>query len=167
MSILNEDSHLPIGNDNQTPIELDVTIDQAKQKKGEYKKLKNQINRWQKIDLGLLQALLKCWYKNVSKKTAIVFAVFSNILFSLFDTWSDLSVAYYLFASGERELGFVVIIVDYLPGWELLLHNLCSKKWRQLPDAKLKFITILCLLISPFSCPLFFLQWLMKFNTTN
>ena len=43
MSILNEDSHLPIGNDDKTPIELDVTINQAKQKKGEYKKLKNQI----------------------------------------------------------------------------------------------------------------------------
>ena len=167
MSILNEDSALPIGNDNQTPIEFEERINQAKQKKAELKQLKRQIDRWQKLDLGLLQAVLKCWYKNVSKKTAIVFAISSNILFSLFDTVSDLSVAYYLFASGERELGFVVIIVDYLPGWELLIHNLCCKKWRRMPGARLKFITILCLLISPFSCPLFFLQWLMKFNSTN
>ena len=128
---------------------------------------RQQRDRWKKIDLGFLQSILKYWHKNVSRKTSIVFAVFSNILLSLFDTCSDLSVAYVLFASGEWKLGLVVIFVDYLPGWELLLHNLCSKKWRQLPDAKLKCITILCLLVSPFSCPLFFLQWLMKFNSAN
>ena len=171
MNNTSKDSSLASLNDNQTPIELEQIIDSAQatleQQKRQYKKLKNQRDRWKKIDLGFLQSILKYWHKNVSRKTSIVFAVFSNILLSLFDTCSDLSVAYVLFASGEWKLGLVVIFVDYLPGWELLLHNLCSKKWRQLPDAKLKCITILCLLVSPFSCPLFFLQWLMKFNSAN
>ena len=171
MNNTSKDSSLASLNDNQTPIELEQIIDSAQatleQQKRQYKKLKNQRDRWKKIDLGFLQSILKYWHKNVSRKTSIVFAVFSNILLSLFDTCSDLSVAYVLFASGEWKLGLVVIFVDYLPGWELLLHNLCSKKWRQLPDAKLKCITILCLLVSPFSCPLFFLQCLMKFNSAN
>ena len=175
MNNTSEDSSIACLNDNQTPIELEHMIDSTEatleerieEQKRQYKKLKNQRDRWQKIDLGLLQSILKYWHKNVSRKTSIVFAVFSNILFSLFDTWSDLSVAYILFANGEWELGLVVIFVDYLPGWELLIHNLCSKKWRQLPDAKLKCITISCLLVSPFACPLFFLQWLMKFNSAN
>ena len=164
MNTMTEGSSLASLNDDQTPTELEQRIDQAQ---AILEQLKNQRDRWQNIDLGLLQSILKYWYKNVSRKTSIVFAVISNILFSLFDTWSDISVAYILFASGEWELGLVVVIVDYLPGWELLLHNLCSEKWRQLPDANLKFITIVCLLVSPFSCPLFFLQWLMKFNSAN
>ena len=130
-------------------------------------RLRASRDRWSKIDLGIIQTILTKCFKNVSQKTSMIFALISNIIFSLFDTGSDLAVACTLFANGEWKYGTVVLIVDYLPGWELLIHNLCSEKWRRLNSRKEWFITVAFLLLSPFSLPLFFIRWLLAFNKAN
>jgi hypothetical protein len=60
-----------------------------------------------------------------------------------------------------------VIICDYIPGWQLAIHNMCSEKWRTWKNYKQKTITIIFLLISPLSLPLFFLQWLILFSSAD
>ena len=102
----------------------------------ELKLLQKRRKRWSKIDLGFLQAIVMSCFKNVSRKTSMVFTITLNILFSLFDIGSDFYVAITLFASGEWEYGIVVMVIDYLPGWELLIHNFFSKRWSRMKNGK-------------------------------
>ena len=131
------------------------------------KLLKISRDRWNKLDLGFVQSIVAKWFKNISRKATMIWAILSNIVFSLFDTGTDLAVAITLFSNGEYGYGSVVLLLDYLPGWELLIHNLCSERWRNLKSPKQKIITIAFLIASPFSLPLFFVHWLTVFETAN
>ena len=156
-------------------LELDIIKLEKETKqtsKSQLKKIREELKivrnlRWSQIEMGILQTILTKCFKNISHKTSVLFALISNIIFSLFDTGSDFAVAFKLFANGEWWYGIVVLIVDYLPGWELLIHNLCSENWRMLINKKEWCVTILFLLVSPFSLPLFFISWLLAFNNSN
>jgi len=80
---------------------------------------------------------------------------------------SDFAVAYTLCTQNEWKYGIIVMIVDYIPGWQLVVHNLFSEKWRKLRKTKENFITLIFLIVSPFSVPLFFAYWVLVFNKAN
>ena len=124
-------------------------------------------SRWNRIDLGLLQTIISKCFKNLSKKCCVISTIVCNIIFSVFDTCSDLVVAFTLFAEGKWEYGLVVLMLDYVPGWELLIHNLFSKNWREQKNTKQKYITIVFLIISPFSLPLFYINWMIAFECAD
>ena len=124
-------------------------------------------SRWDTIDLGLIQTIFTSWCINLSPRVAIILSIMCTILFSLLDNSSDFYVACALFLKGDWIYGCVVIICDYLPGWQLVIHNMCSEKWRTWKNYKQKTITILFLLISPLSLPLFFIQWLILFSSAD
>ena len=123
--------------------------------------------RWNSVDLGLFQTIFIKWFKNVSQKTSVVLAVLSNIVFSLFDTMSDFAVVYTLCTQNEWKYGIIVMIVDYIPGWQLVVHNLFSEKWSKLRNTKANVINLIFLMVSPFSVPLFFTHWLLSFTKAN
>ena len=152
-------------------IELDEEIANRKSDKkriqNELKLLEKRRGRWSKIDLGLLQTIVMGCLRNVSRKTSMILTITLNITFSLFDIGSDIYVAVTLFQKGEWKYGIFVVLLDYLPGWELVLHNYFSQKWRRITNLKERRIMILFLLVSPFSLPLFFLHWLMAFKKAN
>ena len=110
--------------------------------------------------------LMSC-FKNVTRKTSLILTMILNILFSLFNIASDFYVAITLFCNGEWEYGALVILLDYLPGWELVFHNLSSQKWRKITNVKERRVMILFLIISPFSLPLFYIHWLAAFKKSD
>ena len=140
---------------------------QNEEKTFQQMKLHETKNRWNSINLGLLQTVISSCFKNVSEKTSIILTIASNIIFSIFDTCSDLAVAYTLFYEDEWEYAIIVLILDYIPGWQLLIHNLCSKNWNLVENTRAKYITVVFLLVSPFSLPLFFLRWIIAFETSD
>ena len=120
---------------------------------------------WETVDLGFIQTLLKLWLINITDKVAVTLTILITVFISIFDTITDIAVAYTLFASGHRTWGTVVVIFDYISSWQLAIHNFFSSKWRNLRDKKEKIITIIFLTMSPFSMPLFYIRWLMKFGS--
>ena len=124
-------------------------------------------NRWEEIDLGLIQTIFSMWFKNVSQRVSVTLSIICTIVFSLLDNFSDFYVAYALFHKGEVTYACIVIICDYIPGWQLAVHNLSYKSWRSWNNPNQKIVTLIFLLVSPLSLPLFFLQWLIRFNSTD
>ena len=86
---------------------------------------------------------------------------------SLADTVSDLVVAFTLIFAGNYYWGFMVILIDYIPSWDLFVHNCTSKKWRKFKGIQEKIVAIIFLIISPFDTALFNLRWLDKFETVD
>ena len=124
-------------------------------------------NRWDTIDLGLIQTIFTSWCINLSPRVAIILSITCTIVFSLLDNSSDFYIACALFIKGDWIYGGVVIICDYIPGWQLAIHNMCSEKWHNWKNYKQKMVTILFLVISPLSLPLFFLQWVILFSSAD
>ena len=124
-------------------------------------------NRWEQIDLGLIQTIFSMWFKNVSQRVSVTLSIISTIIFSLLDNFSDFYVAYTLFYKEEWTYACIVIICDYIPGWQLAIHNVFFKPWRKWSRVNQKMITLVFLLVSPLSLPLFFLQWLILFDSTD
>ena len=124
-------------------------------------------NRWEQIDLGLIQTIFSLWFKNVSQRVSVTLSIISTIIFSLLDNFSDFYVAYTLFYKEEWTYGCIVIICDYIPGWQLAIHNVYFKSWKKWIRANQQIITLVFLLVSPLSLPLFFLQWLILFDSTD
>ena len=124
-------------------------------------------SRWQNIDLGIVQTIIKKLFKNLSLKGVITSAIIVTLVLSVADTGSDMAVAYHLFASGSIYCGIAVVICDYLPGWELAVHNMCSDKWRKMPNLKEKIIALAFLTVSPLAVPLFHLRWLVCFESSD
>ena len=86
---------------------------------------------------------------------------------SLFDTCSDLAVAIQLMLAGEWAWGITVLLIDYLPMWQVLLHATTSKSWKEMEDRREKWITCLILVFAPFAFPLLQLRWLLSVETAN
>ena len=126
-----------------------------------------KIERWRVIDFGVIPKLLKLVLVNISDKISGVITILITTIMSIGDTISDLVVAFSLILSGHYYWGIVVVLIDYLPSWDLLLHNCFSKKWRNFKGIREKIIAILFLIISPFSTALFSLRWLDKFETAD
>ena len=147
--------------------ENNESLQQNEEKTFQPMKLHESENRWNSINLGLLQTVISGCFKNVSQKTSIILTMVCNIFFSIFDTCSDLAVAYTLLYGDEWKYAIIVLVLDYIPGWQLLIHNLCSENWNMLENTRAKCITIVFLLVSPFSLPLFFLRWLIAFETSD
>ena len=124
-------------------------------------------NRWEQIDLGLIQTIFSLWFKNVSQRVSVTLSIISTIIFSLLDNFSDFYVAYTLFYKEEWTYACIVIICDYIPGWQLAIHNVCFKSGRKWIRSNQQIITLVFLLVSPLSLPLFFLQWLILFDYTD
>ena len=84
--------------------------------------------RWRIIDFGLFPKLLKLVLVNISDKVSGIITILITTIMSIGDTISDLVVAFSLIFSGYYYWGFVVVLIDYLPSWDLLIHNCLSKK---------------------------------------
>ena len=124
-------------------------------------------NRWNQIHLGLVQQLIIKVFKGISSKYSLISTAVVNILLSIIDTASDLWVVYFLYTSEEYGYALLTLFIDYIPGWQLALHNGLSKKWRQRHSKNQIFMTIVYLIVSPFSLPLFMIQWLWKFESST
>ena len=94
------------------------------------------------IDLGLMQSIARSWLgKNSSPWKTICLATGLNTAVSLFDTFSDIAVAIQLIQNGDYLWGITVLLIDYLPMWQVLLHAITSDAWRNLEDGKERWIT--------------------------
>ena len=124
-------------------------------------------NRWGKVDFGILQTIFKSVLINISDRASGVITILSSIIISVADIASDFAVAMSLFSSGHYTWGWIVVITDYVPSWQLAAHNSFSSKWRNIKSTKEKVITALFLLISPLSVALFNLRWMIKFETAE
>ena len=67
------------------PIELDEIDDRIARLKADRKRLKSEQKilekrrrRWSKIDLGLLQTVLMCCFKNVTRKISMILTIIFN-----------------------------------------------------------------------------------------
>ena len=127
----------------------------------------NVSTRWENIDLGLIQTILKVVLVNISDKVNGIVSILTSTLISIGDTASDLAVAITLFSNGRTYWGWSVLLVDYIPNWQLIFHNISSTTWRKTGTYRDHGITLLFLLFSPFSMALFHLRWLMKFETSD
>ena len=122
-------------------------------------------NRWDQIDLGLLLAIVVCLSNNgLSTRAKIILAMVINMTISSGDTISDICIAIFLFTEGFWKWGIAVIVVDYVPGWVVLLSNIKLKPWKNVRITRGTIAMILISLISPISTPFFQLRWLCKFN---
>ena len=124
-------------------------------------------DRWQLIDFGLIHTVFSLLLINVSNKTCGVLTILTSVTISIFDSISDLVIAANLFSRKYSALGLIVLVVDYLPGWTLALHNVFSAKWRAAETIKQKLFTLVCLIFSPFTQPLFHLKWLYNFERAD
>ena len=100
-------------------------------------------NRWDEVDLGLLQTIFSLWFKNVSQRVSVTLSIISTIIFSLLDNFSDFYVAYTLFYKGELTYACIVVLCDYIPGWQIAVHNLCFKRWRRWNNSRQKILTMI------------------------
>ena len=123
--------------------------------------------RWKIIDFGLIPKLLKFILVNISDKVSGIITILITSVMSFADTVSDLVVAFTLIFAGNYYWGFMVILIDYIPSWDLFVHNCTSKKWRKFKGIQEKIVAIIFLIISPFATALFNLRWLDKFETVD
>ena len=114
-----------------------------------------KLSRWSIVDFGLVSTILKLLLVNISEKACGIATILSTTAISIGDTVSDFIVSFTLFFNGHRYWALIVIIIDYLPSWNILAHNVTSSKWRKFKDIKEKVITIVFLILFPFSmkCP--------------
>ena len=121
-----------------------------------------------KLDLGLFQTLAKHWIgKEISEKNpskAIKSAHILKAFLSSLDTISDLTVAVTLIEEKEYVWALWVMLVDYLPSWQVLLHGIKSPAWQELNDLKEKVLACVMLAFSPFASVLFRLRLLWGYS---
>jgi hypothetical protein len=126
--------------------------------------------RWPRINMGFIQQLLKAWLINISDKAAVSLTIIITCLISILDTATDIAIAYLLFSSkneNAQNWGVVILMCDYFPSWQLAAHNISSRTWRTQTNRQEKLIMMIFLAISPFSLPLFFLRWLINFDSPD
>ena len=120
------------------------------------------------MDLGLFHTLAKYWIgkTNIEEdpSRAIISTHIAKIVLSFLDTISDLTVAWTLYEEQEYYWALSVMMVDYLPSWQVLLHGLWSKAWKELNDWKEKILACLILVLSPFASILFKLRLIWGYS---
>ena len=128
---------------------------------------KNELftHRWDEIHLGLVQSMIGKVLTGISSKASFISTMVVNILLSIFDTTSDLIVVYLLYNSEEYGYAVVTLLIDYVPGWQLAIHNGLSRKWRQRHTKTQIIAVIVYLIISPFSLPFIMIHWLLRFES--
>ena len=124
-------------------------------------------DRWKNIDFGVITTFLRLILKNVSEKTCGIVTILTSTALSIADTVSDIVVAFSLFSSSHYYWGCIVAIADYISPWQILFHNCFSNHWRNAASFREKIMTLLFLVMSPFSTALFNLRWLFKFETAD
>ena len=117
------------------------------------------------INLGIMQTLAKVWLgKKETPVRTLNLTMLIKTCLSISDTISDVSVAYYLFLDGQWQWGLAIILIDYLPMWQVLLHTSTSRAWKELDDWKEKLLTVIILIFAPIAFPLFQIRWLVNLN---
>ena len=88
-------------------------------------RLKNdkKVSRWSIVDFGLVSTILKLLLVNISEKACGIATILTTTAIAVADTVSDFIVSFTLFFDGHRYWAFIVIIIDYLPSWNILAHN--------------------------------------------
>ena len=129
--------------------------------------VKKEVNRWSQVDFGLISKLLKIVLVNISDKVAGIISIIITTLISIGDTVSDFVVAFSLLFDKHYKWAIAVIVIDYLPSWNILTHNVTSRRWRRFKEKREKIVTLLFLLVSPFSMALFHLRWIAQFETSD
>ena len=115
-----------------------------------------------------MHKIVSLWFgQNADPIEKIYAATILSTVISLFDSGSDLFVAIQLFIRGEWAWGTTVLLLDYLPMWNVLLHASNSPAWKEVEDSKEKWITTLILIFAPFAFPLLQLRWLLGLKTTR
>lgn len=124
--------------------------------------------RWDQINLGLFLTIATCLFKdNVSMRSKLVLVVVLKMMVSFGDSTSDFFVAFSLFHNGLWTWAVVVLVIDYIPGWQVLLSNVTLNYWKDVGNRKERLITIFISLLAPISTPLFQLRWLLNFDSKN
>ena len=131
------------------------------------RELNNVGIRWKFVDFGVISTILKLLFKNMSDRARGVITILTSTALSIADTASDIIVAISLFSAGHYQWGCIVAIADYIPSWQILLHNYFSDHWRHAANLKEKWMTVLFLIVSPFSMAIFHLRWLCKFESAD
>ena len=114
--------------------------------------------KWKSVQFGLIHTILSKIFKNVSYRVCGILTILTQVTISISDTISDFAIAITLFSRKHTTLGWAVIIIDYVPGWILAIHNSFSPKWRSAETIKQKVLTTAFLIFSPFSQSLFHLR---------
>ena len=141
---------------------LESNIENTKQ---EIKKRKS-LHRYENIDFGIIQTLVKLWLgKNAKPVKTLRLTMGIKACLSLFDTISDLTVAIQLFMDGHWLWGVTILLIDYIPMWQVLLHTYTTNAWSKLNDWKEKLILVLMLFVAPISFPLLQIRWFLHFDT--
>ena len=117
------------------------------------------------INLGIVQKLAKVWLgKRETPVTTLNLTMLLKTCLSMSDTISDVHLALHLFLIGNWQWGLAIILIDYLPMWQVLLHTSTSKAWKELDDRKEQLLTVLILLFAPIAFPLFQIRWLVNLH---
>ena len=134
-------------------------------------KRKNETSesRWNKVELGLIQIFITKCLKNISNKVSVILTSILNIILSLSDTVSDIVIVYSLYVTEDYMYALVAFLLDYLPGWQIVIHNVFSKKWSKelVHNPKVTVILISFLVVSPFSLPLLVIHWLLTLQSST
>ena len=102
----------------------------------------------EKIDLGLNQKLAKLWLgKNSTPIKTINLTMLIKTCLSISDTFLDIHLAIHLFLHGHWQWALAIVLIDYLPMWQVLLHTSTSKAWKDLDDWREKQL-IICIKIA-------------------
>ena len=118
------------------------------------------------VDLGVTQTIARYWLgRNATLLKTIYLSMTINITMSLSDSSSDLAVAIQLILKGELSWGLTILLVDYLPMWQVLFHSSTSKAWNRLEGPKEKIILCLILVFAPIAFPLLQLRWILNYHT--
>ena len=120
--------------------------------------------KWKTVQFGLIHTILSKLFKNVSYRVCGILTILTQVTISISDTISDFAIAITLFSRKHTTLGWAVIIIDYVPGWILAIHNSFSLKWRSAETINQKVLTTAFLIFSPFSQALFHIRWLCRFD---
>ena len=130
-------------------------------------KVNKDQKRWQIVDFGLIPIVLKQLLQNISEKTCGTLTILITSAISIGDTVSDFVVFFTLLYYEHYSWALVVVTVDYLPSWDILAHNTTSPKWKKFKNKKEKLFSVIFLMLSPLSMPLFHLRWLINFETAD
>ena len=115
-----------------------------------------------------MQFIAQKWLgKNASPGKTLSLATAINTAISLFDSVSDIAVAIQLIQNGDWALGLTVLLIDYLPMWQVFLHGITSNAWKEMEDIRERWITCLILLFAPIAFPLLQLYWLLSMKTAK
>lgn len=148
-----------------TPIGADQNS--KKENKAKHKKRKKEqlTKRYGNLNLGILQIIIFQFFQRTAFAIKTTLAI--TIIISIIDVISDYVVFTEVINQERIILAVILFVIDYVPGWLILFHNIMSGRWKAVKSTKHRILLAIFLFFSPFSMALTHIAWLLNFNTTD